>query len=228
MLRKGKTWGCRALYSVAMSDLRLNTHEARALGVLIEKELTTPDQYPLSLNSLLLGCNQKSSRDPVTDFTMAEIVVTVQGLVAKHLAGRSSGGRVERYRHNANSRLGLSAPESAILAVLLLRGAQQPGELRTRISRLAPGESQEDVLRHLESLAGKELVRNIGQRPGSRAERWAQRLTPLEEQASSATITPSTASPTPIAPAPEPLAARVESLEERVLKLETLLADLGG
>ncbi len=211
-----------------MSDLRLNTHEARALGVLIEKELTTPDQYPLSLNALLVGCNQKSSRDPVTDFTMAEIVVTVQGLVAKHLAGRSSGARVERYRHNANTRLGLSAPEAAVLAVLLLRGPQHVGDLRTRIKRMAPTESPEEVLRLLESLAGKELVRNIGQRPGSRMERWAQLLTPVAEPSAGASMAVGTPSSTPATPAPEPLAARVASLEERVMKLETLLADLGG
>ena len=200
-----------------MSELSLNTHEARALGVLIEKELTTPDQYPLSLNALVAGCNQKSNRDPVTDFTVAEIVVTLQGLVAKHLAGRSSGGRVEHFRHNAAAHLGLSQEECAILAELLLRGPQQPGELRSRTKRMAPIESVEHLLGLLRGMAEKGLVRNIGRIPGARAERWAQRLTPEERSDPVAQDVP--------APPGNPLAARVASLEERVAKLESLLRD---
>lgn len=231
-------------YPGRMAELKLNTHEARALGVLIEKELTTPDQYPLSLNALVAGCNQKSNRDPVTDFTVAEVVVTMQGLVAKHLAGRSSGGRVEKFQHNTRARFDVSIEESAVLAELLIRGPQQPGELRSRVKRMAPVETQDQLLAILQRLATKGLVRNLGRSAGSRAERWGQLLS---ESAPTAAPTPQPAAPvasqaTPdqtqampaATPAPANAAetpsveARFAALEERVAKLEALLADLGG
>ena len=219
-----------------MAEPRLNTHEARALGVLIEKELTTPDQYPLSLNALVSGCNQKSNRDPVTDFTQAELVVTMQGLTAKHLAGRASGARVERFFHNARQRFELSEQESAVLAELLLRGPQQPGELRSRVKRMAPVEDVPSLVAILQRLGTKGLARNLGRSSGERTERWGQllsgELVATAEPAAPAAVSPPPLPAPGVAPAsatpPDPVAARFEALEARVAKLEALLAELGG
>src|SRR5688572_24524311 len=114
-----------------MSQVQLNPHEARLLGVLIEKALTTPEQYPLSIHAATAGCNQKNNRWPVTEFSEAEVHVGMQGLVMKHLAGRvvAAGSRVDKYRHSANEALSLDEPHLAVLAELLMRGPQQPGEL---------------------------------------------------------------------------------------------------
>lgn len=233
--------GALASMGAMESELRLNPHEARVLGVLIEKELTTPDQYPLSLNATVLGCNQKSNRDPRTDYTEPEVVVALQGLAAKHLSGRSmpAGSRVERHRHNALPTLGVTLVEAAVLAELFMRGPQQPGELRTRVSRMSPIESQEQLASLLDGLAAKGYVRNLGRRSGERAERWGQTLAPGEpadaERAHEAVqalapATPSASTPTPPSPpaAAGGVEARMAALEERVAAIEKTLADLGA
>jgi uncharacterized protein YceH (UPF0502 family) len=211
--------------------LQLNAHEARVLGVLIEKELTTPDQYPLSLNALTAGCNQKNNREPQTDYSEAEVIVALQGLTAKHLSGRThpAGSRVERFHHAARAVLEVDEAETAVLAELLLRGAQQPGELRTRASRMAPIDTLERLVELLERLRGQGWVKNIGRIAGERAERWAQTLAAPAPGAE--TRAPAVAGPAPTsaprASAPD-LAARVSELEGRVARLETLLRELGG
>ncbi len=210
---------------------RLNAHEARVLGVLVEKELTTPEQYPLSLNAIVVGSNQKSNRDPVTDFSEAEIVVALQGLVAKHLAGRTmpAGGRVEKFRHTAREALSLSVAESAVLAELLMRGPQQPGELRARASRMSPLPGQGELEAALASLSAKGLAANLGRKSGERAERWGETLAPDARPAAAFQ-----AAPTPVLPATAPAAKdpsldqRVAALEERVASLERALEGLGG
>jgi uncharacterized protein YceH (UPF0502 family) len=209
--------------------LQLNAHEARVLGVLIEKELTTPDQYPLSLNALTAGCNQKNNREPQTDYSEAEVIVALQGLTAKHLAGRShpAGSRVERFHHGARAVLEIDEAETAVLAELLLRGAQQPGELRTRASRMAPIDTQERLTALLERLHGAGWVRNIGRTSGERAERWAQTLAAAPPAAEAPVRVASAPSVPPRASSPD-LAARVGELEARVARLETLLGELGG
>jgi uncharacterized protein len=211
--------------------IRLNGHEARVLGVLIEKELTTPDQYPLTLNAITLGSNQKSNRDPQTDYSDAEVLVALQGLIAKHLAGRThpAGSRVERFHHTAGAGLEVEEAEIAVLAELLLRGAQQPGELRTRASRMAPIDTLERLGELLERLRGLGWVKNVGRASGERAERWAQTLAePAPGAAAPATAplsVPSAASPR--APGGD-LASRVTELETRVARLEELFHQLGG
>jgi len=212
--------------------IQLNAHEARVLGVLIEKELTTPDGYPLSLNALVLGSNQKSNRDPVSDYSEAEVVVALTGLSAKHLAGRTlpAGSRVEKYHHSAREALGISDVECAVLAELLMRGPQQPGELRARAARMVPLATQEGLAAVLASLAQKGLVCNLGRRSGERAERWGQTLAPDAHPA--AAEAPRAAAATwAAAPAPSaasgPLEERIASLEARVAALERALADLG-
>ena len=217
-------------------SIQLNSHEARVLGVLIEKELTTPDGYPLSLNALVLGANQKSNRDPVTDYSEAEVVVALTGLAAKHLSGRTmpAGSRVEKYHHSAREALGIDLRECAVLAELLMRGSQQPGELRTRAARMASIDTQEALTDILASLARKGLARNLGRRQGERAERWGQTLAPEARLATTPTSVMISPTPAPQPPVPAQAATRsalderVSALEARVAALERALADLGG
>jgi len=162
----------------AMAVTQLNSHEARVLGVLIEKELTTPDQYPLSLHAATAGSNQKSNRHPVVDYLEAEVDVALQGLIAKHLVGKviPSGSRVEKFRHNASETLGLDAAHLAVLAELLIRGPQQPGELRARVQRMAPTASLDELGQRLARLIEAGYARRLPPSPGSRAERYVQLL----------------------------------------------------
>lgn len=162
-----------------MTRTRLNDVEQRLLGVLIEKELTTPEGYPLSLNSLRLGSNQKSNRDPVVEYGEAEVVVGLQGLEAKQLVLRQrpgAGSRVEHFKHAARERLGLERAESAVLAELLLRGAQAPGELRQRASRMHSLDTLASLSFVLERLLAKGLIRRLPAGMGSRVERFQHTL----------------------------------------------------
>ena len=130
------------------TELSLSAEEARVLGVLIEKSMTTPDQYPLSLNALVNGCNQKSNRDPGLSLGSDDVKKAMRALRVKQLAVEiwpSTGSRIEKYRHLAESGLGLEEKQVAVLGELLLRRAQQPGELRTRASRMAKIESQGEL-----------------------------------------------------------------------------------
>jgi len=199
---------------------QLNGHEARLLGVLFEKERTTPDQYPLSLHALTAGANQKSNRDPMTDWSEAEVLVGISGLMQKGLAGKvfPAGSRVEKYRHNARETLSLDDRKLALLSELLMRGPQTVGELRTRAGRMSELGPLDAVLADLAALAGSGFVRRLEPGPGSRAERWVQLLSP-DLHSLSAPSEPSTAS--------EPRAPRAPSeLEERVAKLEARVAEL--
>lgn len=164
-----------------MDDARkLEPVEARLLGVLIEKELTTPEQYPLSLNALTSGCNQKSNRDPVLDLSESEVFTATGKLIVKGWAGsvHPAGSRVERFRHNANAMLGLGKAQIAIVAELLLRGPQQPGELRARVSRMAELDSQAALMDALAPLLAGGIVVRLEREPGSRAESYGQTIAP--------------------------------------------------
>jgi uncharacterized protein len=166
--------------------LELTPLEARVIGSLIEKEVTTPDQYPLTLNALTAACNQKSNRDPVLHLSNTEVQDVVDGLMKKHLVTDRSGGvggRVTRYRHRfCNSHFGslqLALRELAILCELLLRGPQTPGELRSRASRMTPLHDVSEVDSALEGLASREepLVAQLPREPGRRESRWMQLFT---------------------------------------------------
>ena len=170
--------------------MELTPDECRVLGTLIEKAMTTPAQYPLSLNSLVTGVNQKSNRDPVVEIDETRALLALDGLRRKGLARDVSftGSRVEKFRHTAGEALSARGPELAVLAELLLRGPQTTGELRARASRMAAFDSIEAVEGTLASMAtdsrGGEsdasvrgsLVRSVAPLPGSRAPRWAQCL----------------------------------------------------
>jgi hypothetical protein len=232
-----------------MADISLNFHEARLLGVLIEKELTTPDGYPLTLNAAISGANQKSNRHPITDYTEAEVWIGFTGLMAKKLASKLSpagSSRVEKFKHLAPGTLGLEQPELAVLTELLLRGSQTKGELRTRASRMSPIATLEDLTGILDNLMDKGYLERRPPAPGSRAERYGQLLCPEAAGATPAPKTPAedaaASGPPPSAERPSPVAARsptvttsppdgalarrMAELESRVEKLEDRLGRL--
>jgi uncharacterized protein YceH (UPF0502 family) len=215
----------------AMPHVHLEPVEARVLGVLVEKALTTPEQYPLSLNALVNGCNQKNNRDPLLSLSEREVndvilKLRVAGLVEfVQLAGQ----RVEKYRHRAGEALHLEPAEVAVLAELLLRGSQQPGELRTRVERMHALPTQADLERVLDAMAGKGMVRRFERRPGERVERWGQLL--AREEAGWAKAGAEAVGDVPAAPQPAamaaPAVARVAGgLEGRVAALEAEVASL--
>jgi uncharacterized protein len=152
--------------------------EQRVLGCLIEKRWTTPDQYPLSLNALRLACNQATNRDPVTDFDEGQVRDAAQRLSKYGLARLASGAgsRATKYRHLAEEGLGLDREQLAVLAVLLLRGPQTPGELKTRSDRMAHLGSLADVERVLSELGDKGYAERMGRRPGQKEDRFRQLL----------------------------------------------------
>lgn len=159
----------------------LRAEEARVLGSLVEKELTTPDQYPLTIKSVLAACNQTSNRDPVVDYDESTVVTTLDSLKAQRLIRfvlPSHGRTAVRYRHVLDEALGLDTRQCAVLAVLLLRGPQTVGELRTRTERMTDFDSLAEVeheLRFLSSVA-EPLALSLGRRPGQKEERWASPL----------------------------------------------------
>jgi len=166
--------------------IELTASEARVIGCLIEKQITTPDQYPLSINALTNACNQKSNRDPVLALGEAEVQQLVDGLVRKHVVMERSGfgSRVPKYQHcycnTEFSTLKFSPQELAIVCELLLRGPQTPGELRSRAARMAGFADSAEVERALEALATRPegaVVQRLPRQPGRREARYAQLLT---------------------------------------------------
>ncbi len=156
----------------------LTEPEQRVLGCLIEKRWTTPDLYPLSLNALRLACNQSTARDPVTHYDEATVRDAAQRLARYGLTRLASGhqSRAAKYRHLAEEGLGLDREQLALLAVMLLRGVQTPGELKGRAERLARFESLADVERVLAQLIERDYARRIDRRPGQKEDRFEQLL----------------------------------------------------
>lgn len=160
----------------------LTKDECRVLGVLVEKALTTPAQYPLTLNAVTLGCNQKNNRDPVSNFSEERVFDAMDKLRQRGLARELmlSGSRVPKFRHMAREVLEVSTPELVILSELMLRGPQTLGELRGRASRMHPIESLEECQAIIDALRGKAepMVKELPPAPGSRAKRYVQLLCP--------------------------------------------------
>jgi len=157
----------------------LSLLETRVLGVLCEKQHTVPDTYPLSLNALVAGCNQKTSRHPVIEATEAEVQAAIDSLKGPTLVIESSGGRVPRYSHNIGRALRLPSQSVALLAVLMLRGPQTTGELRIncdRLHRFADLSAIEAFLHELAERPGGPMVVELPRQPGSRENRWAHLL----------------------------------------------------
>jgi uncharacterized protein YceH (UPF0502 family) len=226
----------------------LTPPEQRVLGCLIEKRWTTPDQYPLSLNALRLACNQSTNRDPVTTYDEATVRQAADRLTKYGLARLASGhsSRATKYRHLAEEGLGLGREELAVLAVLLLRGPQTPGELKARSDRMASIGSLADVERVLAVLADRGYARRLGRRPGQKEDRFEQLLggagtatdsvepTPAPSyQPTTSPLAPAPAAPAPAASTPHvPLHQGNDDLESRVAALEedvaALRAELAG
>lgn len=191
--------------------------ELRVLGCLLEKQRTTPDQYPLSLNALRLACNQTTNRDPIVSYDEREIHEALQRLARRgwtRLAS-GSGSRAVKYRHLVDEALGLAPDELAVLCVLLVRGPQTPGELNQRTQRLHLFEGIDRLLETLERLAERELVERLGRRPGQKEERYRQLLGGDAEQ------------PLDIPPQ-TPNDAERPDLEDRVATLEREVARLAA
>jgi uncharacterized protein YceH (UPF0502 family) len=170
--------------------------EIRVLGCLIEKQRTTPDAYPLSLNALTAGCNQKSSRDPIVDLSESEVQAAVDNLKRLSLVLETSGGRVMRYAQNFGRVFGVPAQATALLAVLMLRGPQTVGELRInseRLHRFADTSSVEAFPRELGNRPEGALVVELTRQPGAREPRWAHLLSgpPAVQPASTASASAS-------------------------------------
>ena len=154
----------------------LSLLETRVLGVLVEKQHTVPDTYPLTLNALVAGCNQKTSRDPVLEASEAEVQAAIDHLKSRSLVVETSGGRVMRYAHNAGKALGLPPQSVALLTVLFLRGPQTAGELRINSERMHRFGDILAVEGFLHELAEKGFVRELARQPGARETRWAHLL----------------------------------------------------
>jgi uncharacterized protein YceH (UPF0502 family) len=154
----------------------LSPEELRVLGCLLEKQRLTPDQYPLSLNALRLACNQSTNREPVVDYDEATVRDALHRLERRRLVRFTSGSRTAKYRHLLEEVLPLDDGERAVLAVLMLRDAQTPGELKQRTERMHAFADLADVHETLARLIERELVRRLDRRPGQKEERYAQLL----------------------------------------------------
>jgi uncharacterized protein YceH (UPF0502 family) len=193
--------------------------EIRVLGCLIEKQRTTPDAYPLSLNSLRLACNQATNRDPVVAYEEREIKAALDRMSNRGWTRFASGAssRALKYRHLLDEALQLSGPELSLLGVLMLRGAQTVGELKQRSERLHRFESIAEVAETLDALAQRELVERLERRPGQKEERWRQLL--------GADSSEETLQPEPKEPQPRE-DDRVAAIAERLERLERAFDDL--
>ena len=206
-------------------NIEFNPNEVRVIGSLIEKEITTPDQYPLSLNALTNACNQKTNREPVLNLSEAEVQQAVDSLMKKYMVSDKSagyGGRVTKYKQRfCNTEFGslkFSKQELGIICVMLLRGPQTPGELRSRTNRLcefADAEEVETTLRTLMSREDGPFIARLSRAPGARESRYAHLFSGMLESA-----------PEPSPEIAEPMSTAGPSLSQRVAALEELVAQL--
>lgn len=212
---------------------QLSGAEARVVGCLLEKQVTTPEQYPLSVNAVMMACNQKTNREPVMNLSEHDVQDVLDELVKRHYLRTVSGfgNRVTKYEQRfCNSEFGdlkLSAAEVAVIATLLLRGAQTPGELRTRAFRMHEFADMQEVEQTLEGLATREdgpYVVRLAREPGKRESRYMHLFSGEVDTATLATEQESTV-------VSGSLTARVDALEEEVARLkqrlDALLAHLG-
>lgn len=204
-------------------DILLSDTEARVLGSLVEKEITTPDYYPLSLNALVNACNQKSNRDPVMNLDEDAVREALEGLNRKGLAGAAGGAdsRVTKYEHRLQEAFNFDRREAAVLCVLLLRGPETPGELRSRTERMHRFVDLEEVQAALHRLIEREppLVKMLPRQPGTKESRYAHLLSGDVE----GWEPPSDAHP---AAAGAPDGERIARLESEVASLRAEVADL--
>jgi uncharacterized protein YceH (UPF0502 family) len=203
-------------------NIVLNDVETRVLGALIEKDITTPDYYPLSLNALVNACNQKNNRDPVMSLNEEAVRDALAALQETRLAGPASGAdsRVTKYEHREQEVFNFTRGETAIFCVLLLRGPQTPGELRGRSERLHRFETLEDVQSTLQRLMQREppLVRMLARQPGTKEARYRHLLSGAGEDDDTVYLAP--------AATESGSGDRVTHLEQEVAELHKVVADL--
>ena len=211
---------------------RLEPNELRVVGTLMEKERVTPDAYPMTVNALRAACNQKTNRDPVMSLSEDDVRDALESLRKDVLVWRTTGARVERWEHRLASRWHLEQAEVALMTLLILRGPQTPGELRTRSQRLASFDSPDDVLRVLRRLSEGDhpMTEELSRVPGQRERRWRHLMgrddvTPAAASVSEPVSEPAPSPPTTPDDDPE-LDARVQLLERRIALLERRLGDL--
>jgi uncharacterized protein YceH (UPF0502 family) len=218
--------------------------EIRVLGCLIEKQRTTPDAYPLSLNALTVACNQSTNRDPVVDYASGQVREALARLGPRRWTRNTStsSSRTAKYRHMLDEALGLSPGELSVLAVLMLRGAQTPGELKQRTARMFEFPDLEAVDATLHALAERELVTALERRPGQKEVRWVQLVggdtvdLPAAGPPVAAAVLPPPLVSAPVVVAPAPadpeLRADVDALRDEVRELraaiDALRAELGA
>ena len=202
----------------------LDAIEIRILGSLMEKQLTTPETYPLTVNSLVAACNQKSNREPVTELSENDVQHGLDRLQEERLVWKVLSSRATRWDHNADREWQLDRPAKAVITLLFLRGPQTFGELRGRSDRLHSFESIADVEATLHRLAGSEspMVRELPRRPGQKETRWVHLLSgEVAGEVEANLPSPSQASSV----SSEPMSVRVQRLEEQVAHLMTELRD---
>lgn len=207
----------------------LSLLETRVLGVLVEKERTVPDTYPLTLNALAAGCNQKTSRDPVMDASDHDVQAAIDALRRLSLVIESSGGRAMRYAHNVKRVLEVPTEAVALLATLMLRGPQTSGELRLhaeRLHRFSDISSVEGYLAELAARPAGALVRELPRAPGARETRWCHLLGDPPAADAMATAGQEAAVTSPATLAPAGRGDALAALQGRVDALETELAEL--
>ncbi len=201
--------------------------ELRVLGSLLEKEQTTPEAYPLTVNALIAACNQKTNREPITDLTEGQVWDALERLRHETLVWRSEGARTERWQQSVSRRWGLDGAGKALMTLFLLRGPQTLGELRTRSERMHTFHSLEEVEAKLRSLAADEepLVIELPRRPGQKEIRWTHRVGD-PNAIDLAPVEPVRAVHEPPMPSAPPLSQRVTDLEKAVADLAGALAEL--
>jgi len=204
----------------------LSDHEIRVLGCLLEKQRTTPDLYPLTLNSLRLACNQSTNRDPVLDYDDATIRDALHRLERRGFARLASGAgsRAPKFRHLLSDALPMSEDEQAVMCVLMLRGPQTPGELKQRADRMYPFADLNAVQHTLKELIARGLAARLDRRPGQKEERFMQLLARGAAEPPDGAVSAEPAKRVLDAPAAVPLS--IAALAERVLRLEREVAAL--
>ncbi|MGB1271101.1 MAG: YceH family protein [Endozoicomonas sp.] len=199
--------------------MSLSLNETRVIGCLLEKESTTPDQYPLSSNALTNACNQKSNRDPVLSLTEQEVLTTLEALMKERLVSEEIGSRVNKYKHRfCNTEFGslqLNPQERAILCVLFLRGPQTPGELRSRTGRLAEFTDVSEMEKALQGMADKGYVLQLPREAGKRESRYAHLFSGEVEVVTHADLAADDK-------------ARIQELEHEVMVLKAEIERLNG
>lgn len=213
----------------------LSATEIRVLGCLLEKQRTTPDHYPLSLNSLRLACNQSTNREPVVQYDDAILRDALHRLGRRGYVRLAGASRAAKYRHLLSEALPMSSAEQAVMCVLMLRGPQTPGELKQRGERIHAFDGLDEVHATLAALIERELVAQLGRRPGQKEDRYTQLLGQGESDNGSAAgngvpamaaASPTFATPSHSSPAveqPDDLRARVAQLEREVAELRATL-----